>query len=195
MSTNRPFLANFLAAFRAQSSYKTASSSSSATNTALPQGAQRNFTTRAASSSGSGSGSGSGSSPAAETGMGMGTGTGTGNNTASNYHSTTTTTSSSTTPTHTNTNTNTHVHTHEPPASSPIPITPPTETYDHHRRRGSDSSNGSTGFRDALGPEKWYIGGRSPGGEERFYRLGMVTKGGGRLGASARVGSFDQLSL
>lgn len=195
MSTNRPFLANFLAAFRAQSSYKTASSSSSATNTALPQGAQRNFTTRAASSSGSGSGSGSGSSPAAETGMGMGTGTGTGNNTASNYHSTTTTTSSSTTPTHTNTNTNTHVHTHEPPASSPIPITPPTETYDHHRRRGSDSSNGSTGFRDALGPEKWYIGGRSPGGEERFYRLGMVTKGGGRLGGSARVGSFDQLSL
>lgn len=195
MSTNRPFLANFLAAFRAQSSYKTASSSSSATNTALPQGAQRNFTTRAASSSGSGSGSGSGSSPAAETGMGMGTGTGTGNNTASNYHSTTTTTSSSTTPAHTNTNTNTHVHTHEPPASSPIPITPPTETYDHHRRRGSDSSNGSTGFRDALGPEKWYIGGRSPGGEERFYRLGMVTKGGGRLGGSARVGSFDQLSL
>lgn len=195
MSTNRPFLANFLAAFRAQSSYKTASSSSSATNTALPQGAQRNFTTRAASSSGSGSGSGSGSSPAAETGMGMGTGTGTGNNTASNYHSTTTTTSSSTTPAHTNTNTNTHVHTHEPPASSPIPITPPTETYDHHRRRGSDSSNGSTGFRDALGPEKWYIGGRSPGGEERFYRLGMVTKGGGRLWGSARVGSFDQLSL
>ena len=195
MSTNRPFLANFLAAFRAQSSYKTASSSSSATNTALPQGAQRNFTTRAASSSGSGSGSGSGSSPAAETGMGMGTGTGTGNNTASNYHSTTTTTSSSTTPAHTNTNTNTHVHTHEPPASSPIPITPPTETYDHHRRRGSDSSNGSTGFRDALGPEKWYIGGRSPGGEERFYRLGMVTKGGGLFGGSARVGSFDQLSL
>src|SRR5699024_10722128 len=97
-----------------------------------------------------------------------------------------------TTPAHTNTHTQAH---HEPPASSPIPITPPTETYDHHRRRGSDSSNGSTGFRDALGPEKWYIGGRSPGGEERFYRLGMVTKGGGRLGGSARVGSFDQLSL
>ena len=192
MSTNRPFLANFLAAFRAQSSYKTTSSpSSSATNTALPQGAQRNFTTRAASSSSS---SGSGSSAAAETGMG--TGTGTGNNTAANHYSTTTTSSqSTTTPAHTNANTNTHVHTHEPPASSPIPITSPAETYDHHRRRGSDSSNGSTGFHDALGPEKWYIGGRSPGGEERFYRLGMVAKGGGRLGGSARVGSFDQLSL
>ncbi|OKL57279.1 hypothetical protein UA08_07567 [Talaromyces atroroseus] len=77
--------------------------------------------------------------------------------------------------------------------STPIPI-----SYNNNNdrpRRGSDSSSGSGGFRDALGPEKWYIGGRTATGEERFYRLGMVTKGGGRIGASGRVGSVDRLSL
>ncbi|EAU38275.1 predicted protein [Aspergillus terreus NIH2624] len=77
-----------------------------------------------------------------------------------------------------------------PASSNPIPIAGPDR-----QRRGSDSSSGSGGFRDALGPEKWYVGGRTPAGEERFYRLGMVTKGGGRLGGSGRVGSIDQLSL
>lgn len=57
------------------------------------------------------------------------------------------------------------------------------------QRRGSDSSSDG-GFRDALGGEKWYIGGRTAGGEERFYRLGMVKKerSGDRL-------SLDRLSL
>ncbi|KAJ5805039.1 hypothetical protein N7474_010926 [Penicillium riverlandense] len=76
---------------------------------------------------------------------------------------------------------------------NPHPHIPPPGA--DRQRRGSDSSSGSGGFRDALGPEKWYIGGRTPAGEERFYRLGMVTKGGGRLGGSGRVGSIDQLSL
>lgn len=68
-------------------------------------------------------------------------------------------------------------------------------SHDRHRR-GSDSSSGSGGFRDALGTEKWYVGGRTAGGEERFYPLGMVTRGGGRLGGgSRRVGSVDELSL
>ncbi|RYP32727.1 hypothetical protein DL767_005061 [Monosporascus sp. MG133] len=51
------------------------------------------------------------------------------------------------------------------------------------RRRGSDSS--SEGFRDVRGAEKWYIGGRTAGGEERFFKLGVVK----------RVRSQDRLSL
>lgn len=51
------------------------------------------------------------------------------------------------------------------------------------RRRGSDSS--SEGFRDVLGADKWYIGGRTAGGEEQFFKLGVVR----------RVRSNDGLSL
>ena len=56
------------------------------------------------------------------------------------------------------------------------------------RRRGSDSS--SEGFRDVLGKEKWYIGGRTAAGEERYYKLGVVKRqrSGDRL-------SLDRLSL
>lgn len=43
---------------------------------------------------------------------------------------------------------------------------------------------------DAIGPEKWYIGGRNAAGEETFYKLGLVTGGTGR-----RVRSLDRLSL
>ena len=60
-----------------------------------------------------------------------------------------------------------------------IPIPNPSGA----RRRGSDSS--SEGFRDALGADKWYIGGRTAGGEERFFKLGVVR----------RVRSNDGLSL
>ena len=56
------------------------------------------------------------------------------------------------------------------------------------RRRGSDSS--SEGFRDVLGGEKWYIGGRTAGGEERFFKLGVVR----RPRSQDRL-SLDQLSL
>jgi len=43
---------------------------------------------------------------------------------------------------------------------------------------------------DTMGAEKWYIGGRTAGGDERFYRLGLVTGGAGK-----RVRSLDRLSL
>ncbi|KAH7150423.1 hypothetical protein B0J13DRAFT_288626 [Dactylonectria estremocensis] len=51
------------------------------------------------------------------------------------------------------------------------------------RRRGSDSS--SEGFRDVIGADKWYIGGRTPSGEEKFFKLGVIR----------RVRSNDGLSL
>jgi len=39
-------------------------------------------------------------------------------------------------------------------------------------------------------PEKWYIGGRTAQGEERFYKLGLVK----RYGSEDRL-SLDRLSL
>lgn len=55
-------------------------------------------------------------------------------------------------------------------------------------RRGSDSS--SEGFRDVLSAEKWYIGGRTATGEEKYFKLGVVRRqrSGDRL-------SLDRLSL
>ncbi|OHF00482.1 hypothetical protein CORC01_04232 [Colletotrichum orchidophilum] len=65
---------------------------------------------------------------------------------------------------------------HSPRGGIPIPGSA-------NRRRGSDSS--SEGFRDVLGADKWYIGGRTAGGEEKFFKLGVVR----------RVRSNDGLSL
>lgn len=76
----------------------------------------------------------------------------------------------------------------------------PTPTYGLPRgRRGSDSSSHSSGSaKPVLGAspppssmaDKWYIGGRTAQGEERFYKLGLVstTKSADRL-------SLDRLSL
>ncbi|RAL11621.1 uncharacterized protein BO97DRAFT_91361 [Aspergillus homomorphus CBS 101889] len=200
MSTNRPFLANFLAAFRAQSTYKastagTQSTSASISSAQISQSAARAIATKASNNPEASAASSS---------------------TAHHYHHHSPSHSrphshqrgplspgqsqeqpspASPPPSSAATPPQAAVASSSPPptpaASNPIPI-----TNSHGRqRRGSDSSSGSGGFRDALGPEKWYIGGRTPGGEERFYRLGMVTKGGGRLGGSGRVGSIDQLSL
>jgi hypothetical protein len=58
-----------------------------------------------------------------------------------------------------------------------------TMTPRNKERRGSDSS--SDGFRDASGAEKWYIGGRTAAGEEKFYKLSMVK----------RPRSLDRLSI
>ncbi|KIW66432.1 hypothetical protein PV04_05767 [Phialophora macrospora] len=82
---------------------------------------------------------------------------------------------------------------HSAHANPNLSISPPgasTPMTRGRQRRGSDSSNSSGGFIDALGPEKWYIGGRNAAGEETFYKLGLVTGGTGR-----RVRSLDRLSL
>lgn len=201
MSTNRPFLSNFLAAFRAQSTYKAASQSSTGTPTlssAQISQSARAIATKAANSASAASSAGpstshhahhhhtsstsSSSGPATATATAGSTGSAAGSNhpaPSHHYHHAAPDTPLSASPPPT------------PSSSTPIPINRGPE----RQRRGSDSSSGSGGFRDALGPEKWYIGGRTPAGEERFYRLGMVTKGGGRLGGGGRVGSIDQLSL
>ncbi|TDZ18200.1 hypothetical protein Cob_v009013 [Colletotrichum orbiculare MAFF 240422] len=67
---------------------------------------------------------------------------------------------------------------HSPRGGIPIP-----GSSGSNRRRGSDSS--SEGFRDVLGADKWYIGGRTAAGEEKFFKLGVVR----------RVRSNDGLSL
>ncbi|KAJ6124130.1 hypothetical protein N7471_011447 [Penicillium samsonianum] len=199
MSNNRPFLANFLAAFRAQSNYKpTTQQVGTTTSTLSPSQISQSARAIATKAANSAQGSSAPSSASAAA-----------HHTHHNHHHTHTHTSSPTSattapagpvqgpspaaPSH-------HYH-HDQPS---LPSTPPSSTSTpipinrdsaDRQRRGSDSSSGSGGFRDAIGPEKWYIGGRTPAGEERFYRLGMVTKGGGRLGGSGRVGSIDQLSL
>ncbi|KEQ77091.1 hypothetical protein M436DRAFT_38895 [Aureobasidium namibiae CBS 147.97] len=67
----------------------------------------------------------------------------------------------------------------------------PTTTPARRNRRGSDSSSeGGMGYRDVLGAEKWYVGGRTAAGEERFYKLSMV-----RRDTSADRLSADRLSL
>ncbi|KAJ5882072.1 uncharacterized protein N7529_000744 [Penicillium soppii] len=180
MTSNRPFFSNFLAAFRAQSTYKPSAPAPQTLTTAQISQSARAIATKAANSQGP-------THP-----------TSTSPSTSSHHHQ--------------------HHHTHSSTQATPAgPVQGPSQTQHYHaeqsqtstststpipirspadrQRRGSDSSSGSGGFRDAIGPEKWYIGGRTPAGEERFYRLGMVTKGGGRLGGSGRVGSIDQLSL
>lgn len=65
----------------------------------------------------------------------------------------------------------------------PIPGAGGSSSSRPGHRRGSDSS--SEGFRDVLGADKWYIGGRTAAGEEKFFKLGVVK----------RVRSQDRLSL
>ncbi|KAK2066901.1 hypothetical protein P8C59_000680 [Phyllachora maydis] len=75
------------------------------------------------------------------------------------------------------------------PRSHGMPIPQNGQTHGGGpKRRGSDSS--SEGFREVLGAEKLYIGGRTANGEEKFFKLGVVrrVRSGDRL-------SLDRLSL
>ncbi|KAH8712213.1 hypothetical protein GQ44DRAFT_730784 [Phaeosphaeriaceae sp. PMI808] len=80
---------------------------------------------------------------------------------------------------------------HAPPyhrSTSPTAKAFPIPGASQRSRRGSDSS--SEGFHEPMGAEKWYIGGRTATGEERFYKLGMVKKQ-----RSADRLSLDKLSI
>ena len=79
------------------------------------------------------------------------------------------------------------------PQNKPQPNYPVAGTSNSRRtRRGSDSSSDSGGgFREVNGGgEKWFVGGRTAAGEERYYKLSMVK----RDRSSDRI-SADQLSL
>ena len=174
MPTNRPFLTNFLAAFRAHSAIQNASSSSSAsvsTTAAAVSSQQTHLTTSNSQSTAPNSSNAPSSARTINTKSPTTTGITTAAVQAAGHLS----------------------HTRHSPASPPprssIPPRSPGSSFGNRKRRGSDSSS-EGGFRDASGNEKWYIGGRTAQGEERFYRLGMVRreKSGDRL-------SVDRLSL
>lgn len=201
--TNRPFFANFFSAFRARTSptfsakttstYDVVSSNSliasphvSTTHTNVTAGGSRAIATRASDASPvspqtlqgqSQSKAGSSTSPAAPLPFSAASN--------SSHHRYATPLSRS--PGTSSPVSHSHSNASHNPAS--LSISPPA-TSRGRQRRGSDSSNSSGGFMDAIGPEKWYIGGRNAAGEETFYKLGLVTGGTGR-----RVRSLDRLSL
>ncbi|MCJ1370574.1 hypothetical protein MMC20_001787 [Loxospora ochrophaea] len=163
MPTNRPFLASFLAAFRAHSVIQPAPS----TNPSVPSPAAPPQPTHIRSST-----SHTVPAPAARSISNKAGATGA-------------TTAAVQAAGHIN-----RPRPHSPSPMSRSPASSPTSPSAlGDRRRGSDSSS-EGGFRDALGNEKWYIGGRTARGDERFYRLSMVRRerSGDRL-------SLDRLSL
>jgi len=174
MPTNRPFFGSFLSAFRAHSSIQKATSSSSVAGPS-----QSSYTTQTSSSS---------SIPIPNT---------TNTATPSSQNRTITKTGQTLSTGGGGATTvaiqaagqfqPTRQHSASPYSRSPgSPSAAGAFTPIQSRgRRGSDSS--SEGFKDAAvpGAEKWYIGGRTAGGEERFYKLSMVK----------RPKSIDRLSL
>ena len=93
---------------------------------------------------------------------------------------------------------------HSPPLSrSPGPspgerlghMSSPTPGHQHHagrtKRRGSDSSSEGVNWREAVG-EKWYIGGQTATGEERYFRMGVVRRD---RSLERDRGSVDGMSL
>jgi hypothetical protein len=166
MTTNRPFFGSFLAAFRAQPTIQKAGASqaisaASYSHTAAPPQTQGYDSSNTTRTITTKTRS---PSPGATTTTTVVQTTGQFQPTrqhAAPYHR-------STSPTHTK--------------AFPIP------GASQRSRRGSDSS--SDGFNEIMGSEKWYIGGRTATGEEKFYKLGMVKRH-----RSADRLSVDKLSI
>lgn len=77
------------------------------------------------------------------------------------------------------------------PANKPQQSYPSARDVRRRSRRGSASSSDSGGFREVRsGSERWFIGGLSSTGEERYYKLSMVKRD-----KSADRISTDQMSL
>ncbi|KAF2257801.1 hypothetical protein CC78DRAFT_481539 [Lojkania enalia] len=159
MSTNRPFFSNFLAAFRAQSAIHKAAASPAGTGSPYshtPTSPSQNSSHTGTSATRTITSKAGPSAPGATSAAVQATG---------QFQPT----RQHTAPYHRSTS----------PTAKAFPI-PGASRRD---RRGSDSS--SEGFREVMGSEKWYIGGRTATGEEKFYKLGMVK----------RHKSVDRLSL
>ncbi|KAF2145879.1 uncharacterized protein K452DRAFT_102617, partial [Aplosporella prunicola CBS 121167] len=205
-TNQRPFFSNFLAAFRAQSAFQKAASPPSSAQQ------QPSYATAAAGGAASPPSSSSSSSSASASPYDTDTSSapaGPRNIHSKPHHSSatahfqpTTTTrphhataaayaKSPGSPAHTShaTHSAANNNSYASPAS---PASPPFPIPHAKQRRGSDSSSDG-GFRERVSsaagpgaaPEKWYIGGRTATGEERFYKLGMVK----------RARSIDRLSL
>jgi hypothetical protein len=172
MSTNRPFLSNFFAAFRAHPAIQKAASSqpTSLGGNTTPSSPYSNSSTQIPNAASSSASSSTKSGPGKH------------GQAASAVTTTAVQSSVQFQPT--------RQHTSSPysrspgsPGSSGFPL-----HASHRQRRGSDSS--SEGFREIRGTDKWYIGGRTATGEERFYKLGVVK----RKRSVDRL-SLDQLSI
>ncbi|KAH0491009.1 hypothetical protein TgHK011_002455 [Trichoderma gracile] len=158
MPSQRPFfLSSFFNSFRQQAPSLTQQASKHSSQAASASAAAAAAASTTAAAAASASSSGASAARAISTSAATATTT------------TTATTSSS--------STNVAIHTPRGSPGGAIPIPHGS------RRRGSDSS--SEGFRDALGADKWYIGGRTAAGEEKFFKLGVIR----------RVRSNDGLSL
>ncbi|CAI6330131.1 unnamed protein product [Periconia digitata] len=156
MSTNRPFFSNFLAAFRAQSAIQKAATSSS-TAASYPHASTSSTQASSSTQSRTLTTKATPSSPGPTAAAVQAT---------SQFQPT----RQHAAPYHRSTS----------PTTKAFPI--PGNSRGRNRR-GSDSS--SEGFNEIKGAEKWYIGGRTAAGEERYYKLGMVK----------RQRSVDRLSL
>lgn len=193
MGSNRPFFSNFLAAFRAHSAALPKSSASLSTTSAAAAAA--------AAASGQTVWSSASASPAVQTSTPSDISSAPrAINHKAGPHSHTQ--QSALSPLQHNVSPLTHGP-RSPPSpgmtvggSSPVygppnkpPQSYPTPQEARRNRRGSDSSS-EGGYRDVLGGEKWYIGGRTAGGEEKYYKLSMV-----RRDRSADRLSADRLSL
>lgn len=163
MTTNRPFFGGFLAAFRAQPALQKAANSQSASvvSYSTANTPSQNQNRETSQSTRAITSKPTSPSPAASPGPVQGT----------NHFQPT--------------------RQHAPPyhrSTSPTAKAFPIPGASQRSRRGSDSS--SEGFHEAMGAEKWYIGGRTATGEERFYKLGMVKRH-----RSADRLSLDKLSI
>lgn len=188
MPTQRPFLANFLAAFRSSQPLPT-----SITNPAAAVTSTASIWTSAAQSK-----SPSSQSPPAEEGPTSPRPI----NAKPNPYNTPSATAvsqdrqlhSPRSPLQHNVSTQTHLPKPQSPSAPSLQPSYPTcqEVGRRKARRGSDSSADSGGFREVKTPggESWFIGGRTAGGEEKYYKLSMIK----RDKSSDRI-STDQLSL
>jgi hypothetical protein len=162
MTTNRPFLGGFLAAFRAQPALqKSANSQAASVVSYAPATSAQNQSRETPSNTRTITTKARSPSPGANSATVQ----------ATNHFQPT--------------------RQHAPPyhrSTSPTAKAFPIPGASQRSRRGSDSS--SEGFHEAMGAEKWYIGGRTATGEERFYKLGMVKRH-----RSADRLSLDKLSI
>lgn len=192
MPTQRPFFANFFSAFRARSTPGPFQAKSSTTTGAISPSiltASAHISTSSAAAS-------------AQTSRILPSKPGTETSTQSNQTSSalpikTAGTSPFSQPTVVSGSPGTTTTTfyRRPPSPGPLAKSPtghitPTHMTRGRQRRDSGSSHTSGGFMDAAGAEKWYVGGRTATGEERFYQLGVITGNDGK-----RLRSLDRLSL